>query len=67
MKELIQALNIFLKYGSPDHPTWCEHDTLHIDIKPEEVSEEDKVKLEDLGFYICEDEEEFYSYKYGSC
>ena len=30
MEKLIEALQIFLKYGNPDYPTHCEHDELTI-------------------------------------
>lgn len=69
MEELIEALQIFLKYGNPTFPIICEHEVLHINgIYPENVSDEDKNKLRKLGFisgtpygYAS-----FYSYKYGS-
>lgn len=64
MRDLIQALNIFLKYGDPYSPTHCEHDTLCVMIAPDDVSEEDKRKLEKLGF--IEYEEYFVSYRFGS-
>lgn len=69
MKELIEALNIFLKYGDPSHPFHCEHDYLYVDIPYSEVSEEDRKRLHELGFF--EDKEYgdggFGSFKYGSC
>lgn len=65
MKDLIEALQIFLKYGNPEYPTHCEHDKLTVCIDPADVSEEDKARLEELGFH--EDCQDFYSYKYGSC
>lgn len=65
MEDLIKALQILMTYGNPKYPTWCEHDTLHIDINPNIVSQEDKGKLEALG--IEHDDESFYSYKFGSC
>jgi len=44
MKELIEALQILLKYENPTYPTWCEHDTLHIcEIDPTKVSQEEMV------------------------
>lgn len=64
MSKLIEALQIFLKYGDPAYPTHCEHDTLHVCIDPAVVSDEDKVSLEALGFHTSE--EGFYSYRYGS-
>lgn len=65
MSKLIEALQIFLKYGDPEHPTHCEHDALMIcGINPDDVSDEDKVKLEELGFFVSDDA--FLSYRYGS-
>jgi len=65
MSELIEALQIFLKYGNPSHPTHCEHDTLHIcGIEPGDVSEEDLAKLDELGFFLYEDG--FQSFRFGS-
>lgn len=67
MKDLIEALNIFLKYGNPTYPTNCSHDELYVDINPDEVSEEDKKRLDELGFFVNEESEGFSSYKFGSC
>lgn len=67
MKTLIEALNIFLKYGNPDYPTHCEHDCLWIcGISPDIVSEEDKIKLDELGFYVDESDDAFKSCRFGS-
>lgn len=78
MEDLIKALQILLKYGNPNYPTHCEHDKLHIcGIDAEKISQEDRKKLDDLGFIITvegeidEDNNEFeeteiYSYRYGS-
>lgn len=69
MSDLIKALQILLKYGNPRHPTHCEHDVLIIcGIDSSEVSEEDKLELEELGFHETEEygENQFCSYKYGS-
>lgn len=66
MKKLIEALEIFLKYGNPESPFYCEHDVLCVcGIEPKDVSKEDKDKLEALGFFI--DEDGFKSFRYGSC
>jgi hypothetical protein len=66
MSDLIEALQIFLKYGNPDYPTWCEHDALHIaGINPDEVSDADIVRLDELGFFPS-DEGDFISFRYGS-
>lgn len=65
--KLIEALQIFLKYGNPEWPTHCEHDVLTVDIRPELVSDEDIEKLNELGFHVNEDDDDFQSYKFGSC
>ena len=64
LSKLIEALNIFLKYGDVDFPTHCEHDVLTVCVMPEDVSVEDTEKLNELGFDVgdcC-----FQSYRYGS-
>lgn len=68
MSKLIEALQIFLKYGDPAHPTHCEHDTLTIcGIDPAKVSNEDKEKLDKLGFFVSEDDDGcFRSFRFGS-
>jgi hypothetical protein len=67
MNDLINALQIFSKYGNPIRPTHCEHDALMIspEINPENVSGEDKETLQSLGFF--EHGDMFMSYKFGSC
>lgn len=70
MRDLIEALIILLKYGNPKYPTHCEHDVLYINVDSGIVTEEDKQKLEQLGFISCSDENGeniFVSYRYGSC
>lgn len=67
MKTLIEALQIFLKYGDPYSPTHCEHDELLVMIDPSDVSEEDTDKLELLGFFPnVEYGQCFSSYRFGS-
>lgn len=69
LSKLIEALNIFLKYGDHESPTNCEHDRLIImEIKPDDVSEEDIARLAELGFHVgCPfGESVFQSYQYGS-
>jgi hypothetical protein len=67
MEKLIEALQIFLKYKNEDYPTHCEHDELMImGITEEEVSEEDKVKLNELGFHWNSGSECWISFRYGS-
>ncbi len=74
MKDLIEALNIFLKYGDVKYPTHCEHDSLYVHgYDPEKMSEEDLARLDELGFFYKDedgdrlDHEGFQSYRYGSC
>ena len=69
VKDLIEALNIFLKYHNPSYPTHCEHDVMFIcGIDPDLVSDEDKEQLEKLGFFVGTEtgEKQFQSFKYGS-
>ncbi len=69
MKDLIEALQIFLKYGNPKYPTWCAHDELNItEIDPAIVSEEDKKRLDELGFFVSDEDGEsaFKSFRFGS-
>jgi hypothetical protein len=69
LTELIEALQIFAKYENPQWPTHCEHDVMYIcGISPDDVSEEDKEKLEELGFFVGNDggDDTFKSYKFGS-
>lgn len=68
MRDLIEAIQIFLKYvdGDVEHPTWCAHDELNfaIDIK---VSDEDRSRLDKLGFFEDKNEGGWKSFRYGSC
>jgi len=69
MEDLIKALQILAKYANLDDkwPTCCEHDEFHVyaDIELEDVSAEDIVTLDDLGF--IPGDEGFISYRFGSC
>lgn len=66
MEDLIKALQIFLKYGNKKYPTSCEHDILYVDIDPGVVSYEDKKTLDELGFFVDDENDCFASFKYGS-
>lgn len=67
MKDLIEALTIFLKYKNSYSPTHCEHDTLYVvGISQEKVSEEDTKRLNELGFSWDDSKDLWYSYRYGS-
>ncbi len=65
MKDLLEAITIFLKYGNPEYPTNCSHDEMYVNIDSELVSEEDTIRLEELGFF---DDRSggFLSFKFGS-
>lgn len=65
MKKLIEALQIFLKYGDIEFPTGCEHDVLYVYVSSEKVSKEDIEALKQLDFFVHETGN-FVSYKYGS-
>jgi hypothetical protein len=70
MNDLIKALQIFAKYmPNNKYPTWCRHDELHVCCDPREVSKEDMLELNELGFITtdCDGEPEFVSFRYGSC
>jgi hypothetical protein len=67
MKDLIKALQIFLKYKNKDYPTHCEHDVLIVvGITEDEVSEEDKTELKKLGFRWDSEYDSWASFRYGS-
>jgi hypothetical protein len=67
MKNLIKALQIFLKYKNEEYPTHCEHDILLIaGVTEEEVIEEDKTELEKLGFHWNREYDSWASFEYGS-
>jgi hypothetical protein len=65
MKDLIEALTIFAKYKDWEWPTHCEHDVLTImGITEEEVSKEDRERLNKLGFLWGD--EAWISFRFGS-
>ena len=67
MEQLIEALQIFLKYVNLYNPTNCGHDALYImGVNKDDVSPEDRERLEQLDFLWDEDEEVYYSFRYGS-
>jgi len=70
MKDLIEALQILLKYADDNYtPTHCEHDVFYvycgIDVKT--VNKEDILKLAELSFVWDSEFDCFYSYRFGSC
>lgn len=67
MKDLIEALNIFLKYKQAQFPTHCEHDILYImQVTREEVSAQDVERLDELGFHWNKSLGLWASYRFGS-
>ena len=64
--EILDAIHIFKKYGNPDRPFHCAHDTLMVCISPEVVSEGDKALLDELGFFPNDEYNCFQSFRYGS-
>jgi hypothetical protein len=65
--EIIEAMQIFQKYGEVDYPFHCEHDELTVVVDPAKVSKEDRKRLKELGFEKDKENDCFYSFKYGSC
>jgi len=67
VKKLIEALQIFAKYGDPDYPTHCEHDVLWVvGYSQDEISREDQVRLHELGFFWSDGDDSWQSFRYGS-
>lgn len=67
MKDLIEALTIFLKYRDEKWPTNCMHDELWImGVTFDEVSDEDKKRLDELGFIFDNYDDGWKSFRYGS-
>jgi hypothetical protein len=72
MTDLIEALQILLKYGNPEAPTFFGDNyglCITPEISPSNVTEEDKAKLEKLSFFVTTDcgYELFCSHKFASC
>lgn len=71
MKDMIEALQIFLSYMDEDKrwPFVCEHDVLYVHGAPSrsQVSDEHAARLDEIGFMWDDDLECWFSYRYGSC
>jgi hypothetical protein len=66
MRDLVEALNIFLKYADYMYPTQCEKELLIIaGIDERDVLREDIERLEKLGFFWFDESKFFASYRYG--
>lgn len=70
MIDLIEACTIFAKYTDSRNPCGCEHDVLRVYVSPQQVSEADKRRLDELGFHqdpeSLEFDDCFYSFRFGS-
>lgn len=69
MKDFIEVLTILLKYGDSDRPFFCDHDIIYFTaVTPEQVSDDDKLRLSELRVFISDEpgEELFYSFRFGS-
>lgn len=64
-EQLIEAFTIAGKYSDKKYITHCMHDELWLCIDAEKVSDEDKERLDALGFFV--EDEGFKSYRHGSC
>ena len=66
MDDLIEALTIFRKYTDTRYPTNCVHDWLGIMRVPKDVTEADRLRLEQLGFLWSDEYDSWGSYRFGS-
>jgi len=73
VNDLIEALTILKKYVEPGsardkRPTHCEHDELCVTAVSDrdKVSEADRARLDELGFFRSEEDECFTSFRFGS-
>jgi len=67
MKDLIEALQIFSKYQNEHWPTHCEHEVLYIMcVTQDQPSKEEAARLDELGFFWCESDYCWVSYRFGS-
>lgn len=64
MSDLIEALQILLKYTNEHNPTHCEHDTFMVIVDSSLVSEEDKARLYELSFVV--NDYGFESFRFGA-
>ena len=71
MDELIEALNIFKRYLNKEDyaytwPTNCYNGEMRVSVHPKNVSDEDELRLQELGFQPDYYYGNFVSIKYGS-
>jgi hypothetical protein len=67
VRDLIEALQILLKYGDSKWPTSCVQDILGVTcVDPSIVSVGDIKRLNELGFRISKTGEYFVSFRFGN-
>jgi hypothetical protein len=63
--DLIEALTLLARhYTDPISPFNCEHDELTVLADPSAFTDEERARLDDLGFHVGD--ESFYSFRFGS-
>jgi hypothetical protein len=66
MNDLIEALQLMATRATPESPTWCTHDELHVaGVDPELFTPAEIVRLDELGFFVSGDGD-FMSFRFGS-
>lgn len=66
MIDLIEALNILMKYSTGDI-VCCEHDVMYVHVDPEHVLYPDVIRLQRLSFQPNRSLRCFQSFRFGSC
>jgi len=51
LHDMQEALEIFEKYTDEEYVFYTQHDTIGVGVSPSKVSDEDKERLDELGFY----------------
>jgi hypothetical protein len=59
LDKFIEALKIFRTYTKDPYPCWCNIEEFHVGVDPETIPDEDKERLEELGFKYDSDTESF--------
>ena len=65
--DLLEGLTLLATHQSNDiSPLHCEHDQLTVNADPSAFTAEELAHLEKLGFNVDDDDEAFYSFRFGS-
>ena len=65
--ELIQAIALLAKHATDDiSPFHCEHDVLSVMADPGKFTVDERQQLKEWGFFVSEEWDGFYSFRYGS-